>query len=287
MLSSLSWSDGWTPECGTCAPAAESFSSRRERRERLRGLLRANGVARERWFEVVLGKARRAAFPVDGRFVLLDAKQRSLDIARRRVADAGLRNVVCVQGYVEEYDHGARPFDLGLALHACGDASDAVLERCVAAGASYVVCPCCVGKLQHGRLFDYPRSAALRGALTAQEYDALARAADHQHEHGDTLRAAAASDGRGGDAAAARAARRLRGRRMCKSVVECDRNALARESGYVARVVVMHPPTATPKNDIIVGWLPPRDTEGGAQGSEPLVAASLSPEQATGWADTT
>ena len=58
--------------------------------------------------------------------VLVDAKRRSLDIAQRRVERAGLRNVEIVEGLVQEFD---RVFDVGLALHACGDASDAVLER--------------------------------------------------------------------------------------------------------------------------------------------------------------
>ena len=196
-------------------------------------------------------------------FVLVDAKRRSLDIAQRRVERAGLRNVEIVEGLVQEFD---RVFDVGLALHACGDASDAVLERCVAAGAAYAVCPCCVGKLQQpGRLFDYPRSTALRTALTAQEYDALAKAADHQHQtycRGDAdasqdvserrasagVRAAGGGGTRrvSGSRALCRSAQRLRSRRLCKCVVECDRNIKVREQGYEVRMVVMHPPEATP-----------------------------------------
>eukprot|EP01032_Pedospumella_encystans_P022141 gene22141-25094_t len=40
-------------------------------------------------------------------------------------------------------------FNVGIALHACGTATDAVLRICTRAGASFVVSPCCYGFLQH------------------------------------------------------------------------------------------------------------------------------------------
>ena len=82
-------------------------------------------------------------FP-DARFVLVDAKRRSLDVARRRADAAGLANVRVVEGRIEDFDE---PFDVGIALHACGAASDFAMEKCVAARAAYVVAPCCVGKI--------------------------------------------------------------------------------------------------------------------------------------------
>jgi hypothetical protein len=41
-----------------------------------------------------------------------------------------------------------QPFDVGVALHACGNATDHAIARCVAAGAAFVVSPCCIGKLK-------------------------------------------------------------------------------------------------------------------------------------------
>jgi hypothetical protein len=38
------------------------------------------------------------------------------------------------------------PFDVALALHACGNATDRVLQMAVARGAAYVASPCCVGE---------------------------------------------------------------------------------------------------------------------------------------------
>lgn len=43
------------------------------------------------------------------------------------------------------------PFDVGVALHLCGEATDAAFRLCVAVGASLVAVPCCVGKLRSDR----------------------------------------------------------------------------------------------------------------------------------------
>ena len=73
---------------------------------------------------------------------IVELKARSLEIARGRAAAAGLTNVRFVCGDLGAFDE---PFDVGLALHACGTASDLVLRACVAARACFVVCPCCTG----------------------------------------------------------------------------------------------------------------------------------------------
>ena len=82
-------------------------------------------------------------FP-EARFILLDAKQKSLDVAEQRVAAAGLRNIRVVCGMIEDFHE---PFDVGVALHACGGSSDVAMEKCVQARAAYVIAPCCVGKI--------------------------------------------------------------------------------------------------------------------------------------------
>ena len=83
------------------------------------------------------------AFP-DASFALVDLKRRSLDVAERRVQRAGLANVRVVHGRIEDF---REDFDVGVALHACGGASDAALARCVEKKATFVVAPCCVGKI--------------------------------------------------------------------------------------------------------------------------------------------
>ena len=83
------------------------------------------------------------AFP-DATFCLVDLKRRSLEVASRRVQQAGLKNVRIVHGRIEDF---REDFDVGVALHACGGASDAALLRCVEKKATFVVAPCCVGKI--------------------------------------------------------------------------------------------------------------------------------------------
>ena len=80
------------------------------------------------------------------------------------------------------------PFGLGLALHACGEASDLAMRACVNAGARFVVSPCCVGKLSAKSLdnytfnatgancsrISYPRSKAVAAVLDTAAYDSVA-----------------------------------------------------------------------------------------------------------------
>ena len=152
------------------------------------------------------------AFP-EATFALVDLKRRSLDVAERRVQRAGLANVRVVHGRIEDF---REDFDVGVAPHACS-ATDAALARCVEKKATFVVAPCCVGKIATAifpragtepsasndarndaseteprtadfDVFDaaradtsrttYPRSLAAREVLTGDRYVAVARAAD-------------------------------------------------------------------------------------------------------------
>lgn len=84
------------------------------------------------------------AFP-EATFALVDLKRRSLDVAERRVQRAGLANVRVVHGRIEDF---REDFDVGVALHACGNATDHSIARCVRANAAFLVSPCCIGKLK-------------------------------------------------------------------------------------------------------------------------------------------
>ena len=172
----------------------------------------------------------------DVTFVLVDKKARSLAVAARRAASLGLTNVRCVDGLVGDFDE---PFDVGIALHACGGATEDVLATCVDARAALVVAPCCVGAVRHW-CGTYPRSRALRAAgVSPEAYGDLAKAADTN---------ASTRDAKGEPPT------RLARRRLCKSVVEADRLRRCVEAGYDGALVLMDPPTCTPKNDMIVAW---------------------------------
>ncbi|GMF33738.1 unnamed protein product [Phytophthora lilii] len=150
-----------------------------------------------------------------------------------RIAAAQLTNVEIFCGFIDDYH---KPFDVGIALHACGEATDMVMQKCLAERAAYVLAPCCVGKIKLSELA-YPRSATLAAELSRTEYEVLAKAADFGHS---SSAAVAHTDIN-------------RRRRRCKTLLESDRNMRAEEAQYDTFMFVMHPPTATPKNDILVG----------------------------------
>ena len=62
-----------------------------------------------------------------GRVIVADINPRSLEIAMERAETAGLTNVEVWLGDVRTFD---LPFDVGVALHACGEATDISLQRC-------------------------------------------------------------------------------------------------------------------------------------------------------------
>ena len=130
-------------------------------------------------------------FP-DATFVLIDFKARSLAVAERRANAAGLANVRCIRGRVEDFDE---PFDVGVALHACGGASDAAMRKCVEANAAFVIAPCCVGKIAPGEGGE--RAVALararREARRRAKAEAKAKGAEAEAKANDASFAAASS----------------------------------------------------------------------------------------------
>jgi hypothetical protein len=98
-----------------------------------------------------------------------------------------------------------------------------VLEACRQAGADCLAAPCCNGKLHQtaGAGLSFPRSAALAGVLTAEQYWQLSRAAD------DTSHYAA------------------------KCLVEWDRALGQREAGAKVELLRMEPAAATPKHHVL------------------------------------
>lgn len=223
------------------------------------------------------GASGHLGFPIAHAFpackvVIIDMKPRAIAIAHERLAMCKLPNVRIIQGMIQDF---TEPFDVGVALHACGAATDLGLALCRKWRAAFVMCPCCVGKVKHSSL-EYPRSEEMRSVLSPAEFELLAMAADFAHGKADGAGgapvgfvSAADSDGAvtsgatasGEDASSAtsasapvtKPARAARLRRQCKTFMEADRNMCQREAGYVTRLMVLDPPSASPKNDIIAG----------------------------------
>jgi hypothetical protein len=63
--------------------------------------------------------------------------------------------VSCIAGRIEDFhtDYATKynspcRFDVGIAFHACGAATDYSQLQCMRCKAAYVMCPCCVGKIK-------------------------------------------------------------------------------------------------------------------------------------------
>jgi hypothetical protein len=161
-------------------------------------------------------------------------------------------NLYTFHGSISTYAEKYKDFDIGLALHACGEATDLVLRACGVAKASFIVSPCCVGKLSRKRhnpyiyhattsnepTISYPQSQVYCKYISSSEgFDALAKAADYS-EMKDMRTSRNAS------------------RRTAKALLEMDRLLFMKEKyGYNEIVLTrMDPWEASPKNDILIGW---------------------------------
>lgn len=219
----------------------------------------------------------------DCEVVCVDLKKRSLDLMHSRVdgmvvsesvvdhkvhcQSSTLRkskripNLYSYHGTIQSYESD---FDIGVSLHACGEASDWVLRKCLERRASWVVCSCCCGKLRRDasnpyvfqstganeKQVTYPQSktfASLGGGnnkvhtITAEDFDEVAKVSDYS-QLGDIRQPKNAC------------------RRAAKSLVEWDRLLFTKEATQQledATVILakMDPWEASCKNDILIGWL--------------------------------
>ncbi|XP_043917239.1 glutathione S-transferase C-terminal domain-containing protein [Protopterus annectens] len=162
--------------------------------------------------------------------ILIENKVESLVRARQRCVELGLNNVWFIQANL---DYFTGSFNIGVALHACGVATDMVMEHCIKAQAAFVISPCCYGFIQNTKKFTFPRSQHFRDVLSYKEHMVLCRFADQT-------------------AVQLPLERRLTGKR-CMGLVDLDRAWAAKESGYSAQIISMEPESCSPKNNMVVG----------------------------------
>lgn len=164
-------------------------------------------------------------------FILVDLKEKSLDIAAIRIQNAALRNVRLMNCSINDFDED---FHIGVALHACGSATDETIQKCISQRAAFVVCSCCIGKIYHSR--SSPRSQVFQTNLCETSYRNLIKAADFGHSELANYSAI------------------NRHRRICKCYMEEDRRLKCIECDYRCEMLLMQPPEASPKNDMLIGW---------------------------------
>ncbi|XP_036328454.1 glutathione S-transferase C-terminal domain-containing protein homolog [Rhagoletis pomonella] len=169
--------------------------------------------------------------------ILMENKAISLERAKQRATELGLKNCRFYQCNIDYFEGN---FDVGTSLHACGTATDIVLQQCRRSHAKFACCPCCYGSLQPMPHIPYPLSDRFRGVLTERDYLYIAHTADQAHELG-TLNCRPETTRQG---------------QLCMDIVDTDRKLQAEEVGYEVLLTRLKPEQCTPKNRLLVGRIP-------------------------------
>ncbi|XP_029368455.1 glutathione S-transferase C-terminal domain-containing protein [Echeneis naucrates] len=166
----------------------------------------------------------------DCQVILIENKEESLVRAQSRSTELDLKNIGFIQANL---DYFIGPFHIGVALHACGVATDMVMEHCIQARAAFVISPCCYGFIQNAVNFTFPKSKGFQETLTNKEHMILCRFADQT-------------------AVQLPPERRCIGK-QCMGLVDLDRSWAAETHGYSVQVMTMEPESCSPKNNMLVG----------------------------------
>lgn len=166
--------------------------------------------------------------------ILLETKEFSVNIAKERAAKLHLKNI---SFYQCNLDYFTQPFEIGTSLHACGVATDIVLQLCVKKRAHFVSAPCCYGKIHQMPHVTYPRSKLFSRVITYSDYNYIAHCADQTHD---------IATGK------CNQEKSVQGDR-CMDIIDTDRKIMAEENGYRVILTKMIPENCSIKNRMLVG----------------------------------
>jgi len=161
--------------------------------------------------------------------ILLENKEESLNRAKQRVQKLKLTNVRFCQCNL---DYFKGDFDIGTSLHACGLATDLVMQCCIQKNAIFISCPCCYGSLQDCHRLTYPRSNIFKEGISNREYSFLSHAADQTHDKQNL---------------------KTEQGYKCMTIIDTDRKLFAEQFGYKVHFAKLIPETCTLKNHLLVG----------------------------------
>ncbi|KAK9686503.1 Jumping translocation breakpoint protein (JTB) [Popillia japonica] len=162
--------------------------------------------------------------------ILVENKERSLQRARERIGKLNLKNIFMAQCNLNYFK---AKFHIGTSLHACGVATDLVIQNCINNGAHFVACPCCYGGIRDCNRIKYPRSAELSALnISIKEYLIIAHAADQTHDEENI---------------------KTKQGFFCMDIIDNDRKLMAESQGYIVHLGKLQPPSCTPKNNLLVG----------------------------------
>nr|CAB3251053.1 glutathione S-transferase C-terminal domain-containing protein-like [Phallusia mammillata] len=163
--------------------------------------------------------------------ILIENKEESLDRARARIENLGATNITIYQCNLEHY---RGKFDIGVALHACGVATDMVLHECMKRKSSFVISPCCYGRIVNTDKITYPQSKFFKNIPTSfDEMLVLGRGGDQTSWNFENGKAKQG--------------------KHCMAIMDTDRINAASDQGYKTELYSLQPQNCSPKNNLIVG----------------------------------
>ena len=185
-----------------------------------------------------IGLALAFLFP-KYKFILIDYNPYCLKIVNNRININKLTNVECIQCKINDIPNDIK-FEIGIACHCCGNATDQAQQLCFKNNAQFILCSCCVGKIEDG-----PQSKIFKKIITKNEYNKLSSIADHSSYDNNNI------DFKNNN--------HLESRKLCKTILEIDRCFNALETNkykycILTQIIPYNSPNSTsPKNDVIIG----------------------------------
>lgn len=165
----------------------------------------------------------------DCTIILLENKEESLNRSKERVKKLGLINI---RFYQCNLDYFKGNFNIGMSLHACGVATDLVIQHCICRNAIIISCPCCYGSVKDCHHITYPRSKIFQNIIKLRDYLVLGHAADQTHDEKNS---------------------KTKQGYICMNIIDTDRKLQAEEFGYKIYLMKLIPETCTPKNHLLIG----------------------------------
>lgn len=162
--------------------------------------------------------------------ILVENKEKSLERAKETIQKLNLKNIFLAQCNL---DYFKGKFNIGVSLHACGVATDLVIQNCIRNKAHFVCCPCCYGGIQDCYHLRYPRSVQFSLLhISKKDYLSIAHAADQTHDENNA---------------------KTKQGFFCMDIIDNDRRLFAEAYGYKVHLGKLQPPSCTPKNNMLVG----------------------------------
>ena len=184
-------------------------------------------------------------------FICVECEKSRVELAKYRAKQCGITNIKFICSLIENIDNKLLScFDIGIAIHACGIATDYAQIQCIKYNASFILCSCCNGKCNNNLSLSYPRSNYFKQIISFQTFKTLASFSDfnfdekfiknddnNDHYYRYNIK-----------------------RKFCKFLCEIDRCIFALEKGYNKTILSQIYPNnflfeSSPKSDIIIGIL--------------------------------